>query len=340
MANVSSSITGAATLVNSGSIEAAIDVLNNAFMDGENVYSAGITSEMAYFNYEAGDKVEMYMKLSHHRDEDKGLMENRNFSETTAVKVADIGYKRVDLMAELLPLSKTSDPRRMFLDETVEAADYAIRLPTRRLAKRILAGFTATCIFDNIAFFHATDHLCNPLEKGTPRKFGNYFTGIKVTEDGWAAFIDKVVQIEGANGYLMNADFMSARPIIAVPTAALWKKWAKIFDPEGRIAVEPTAGVTAASETTIFKNGARLTLIPELAVLTTAATLKRSYIFNPRYRRRRPFVVRIPTMPTWKRGTGAGNPFEATNDAYPVWASMEYADDYGLPHLCFCVEEP
>jgi hypothetical protein len=338
MSDVTFGIPGVSIAVSSGSIEAAVNALNRAWERPEQIYRATASDRVAFFTYEPGDNLEFFMRIDGQSDEDKGDIETRNFGETQGVKVARVGFNRVDLMAERIPLYTNRDPRQIFLNPTEEAMYKTVRLPTRRMALLLRQGLTKTCLYDGRPFY-SEEHVINPLDKTAGTPWPNYFPGINVTEDGWASIIDQIEQIPGANDYLINEGFLEAGPEIWVPNRKLAKKFGKIFDPNGLIAVEPTAGVNAASETTYFKNGAKVVVVPELINQSDPASQKRYFIFNAKYKTRRAVVVRIPRAPIWKMMKGANNPLEHSNNAYPVWADMDFGIDFGLPHLSYLGEE-
>jgi hypothetical protein len=342
---------GSVSLSTGQSLEAAINRVNAAWAKPEQIYTNQVTSRIAYFSYEAGDREEFYMRVDGQSDADKGDTETRNFGEPQGVKVASVGFKRVDIMAELLPMFTNRDPMKLFLGPTEEGVLKALRLPTRRMALLLRSGFTATCLWDGLSYFNA-NHKVNPADAQNKGVFANYFTGFKNTEDGWAGFLDLYEQVPGANDYLINQGFAESGPVIWTPNRIGAKKFMKYFDPDGRIYVgnlaqDRGAGNTetaAAAETTVFKpmNGYRLPtieVVPELVDSNTAASRKRHFVFNTRYPMRRAAVVRIPRTMQMRINRTDSNPYAATNNAYPVWADMDFGIDFGLPHLCACLEE-
>jgi hypothetical protein len=72
------------------------------------------------------------MRVDGQSDADKGDTETRNFGEPQGVKVASVGFKRVDIMAELLPMFTNRDPMKLFLGPTR-------RVFSRRSACRLAA---------------------------------------------------------------------------------------------------------------------------------------------------------------------------------------------------------
>lgn len=335
----SAGIPGSVSQSLKGSLDVLINRANKVFANPADVFGPTLDAEIAYFDYGKGDLIQYPMRISGQSDEDKGDMESRNFEEDVLVNVASVGAKRVDLYGTKYPQDDFRDPDNWLIGEMREAIGYAVRLPTKRLAKRLREGTTKTCTFDGLTFFN-TAHKCNPLATGAAanRTFKNYFAGIETTEDGWAEVMQEITQIEGAHGYKINANFLSERPIILTGNVKIWKKWMKIFDPAGLMAIDTATGT--ASETTVFKNGARLKLIPELIDANTAATLKRSYIIKPGMGRNRGLIVRMPKPPTWVSARGTQSPLGVTNDADVAYGTCKYGDDYGLPHMIFCVEEP
>jgi hypothetical protein len=192
----------------------------------------------------------------------------------------------------------------------------------------------------------------NPADAMNKNIFANYFTGYKNTEDGWAAFLDQYEQVQGANDYLINQGFAESGPVIWTPSRAGAKKFLKMFDPEGRIYMgnltqDRGAGNTetaAAAETTVFvpRMGFRtptIEVVPELVDPNNATSKKRHFVFNTRYPLRRAIIVRIPRTMQMRINRSESNPYAASNNAYPVWADMEFGIDFGLPHLCACLEE-
>ncbi len=345
---MTTSIQGATVALASGqTLDRSINSINNAWARPEQIYNAQLTSRISLFDYSPGDKLEMYMRIDGQSDQDMGDTETRNFGKPQGVKVASVGFSRVDIMSELLPMRTNRDPLGLFLGPTEEGIMKAVRLPTRRAALLLITGFTATCLYDGLAFFHAS-HKVNPVDAKNTKTFPNYFTSFKITEDGWTDFVDQYEQIDGANDYKINQGFAESGCVIWCAQRRQAVKLMKIFDPEsknyqGNTAVLATDTAAAATSTTwVPKNGFAapiIEVVPELVVTGNATSKKRMYVFNTRYATRRAIITRIPTSMVMRINRSDSNPYAASNNSYPVWADMDFGNGFGLPHLCACLEE-
>lgn len=314
-----------------GSVDEAIRVFNRAFERGEEIYQATLGGEVAHFEYGAGEEISFYARLSPHRDEDRSLTATREFGEGQSVKIASVGFNRVDLMSELLPESQTADPLRFFTTETPDAINYAIRLPLRRIVSKLHSN--GTCLFDGLSFFNDS-HKCNPISRGSTDTFDNDLVA-SVTESGWAGLKDAIMQVKGTQGYLPNVNM--GRPVIWVPTDVMAVKFAKLFTGGAFYAKEPTAATTAASESIIVTSTADIVTVPELFNTTADAdAAKHYYVWLRSSTRQRGMIVRMPQMPRMRRDDVT---FRSTNNAIAVYADMEYGDSYGDPRKCFRVSE-
>ena len=348
-------IAGASIVSSFQSIERAINQINTAWNRPEQIYNNQLTGQICYMDYAQGDRLEFYMRLDGQADEDKGDTETRNFGTPQSVKVASVGFARVDLFAELLPMYPNRDPMGIFLGPTEEGVMKAMRLPTRRAALLLKQGLTKTCLFDGLPFF-STSHKVNPVDPKNANTFPNYFTSFKITEDGWADFLDQYEQILGANDYVINQGFAESGAVIWCAQRRQAKKFMKFFDPDGKIYVgnlaqERGAGNTetaAAAESTVFtpRMGFRvptIEVVPELVSAPSASdyavSKKRIYLFNTRYPMRRALVCRVPRTMQVKIDRSVSNPYAASNNAYPFWADMDFGIDFALPHLCALLEE-
>jgi serine/threonine protein kinase len=103
-------IAGASIVSSFQSIERAINQINTAWNRPEQIYNNQLTGQICYMDYAQGDRLEFYMRLDGQADEDKGDTETRNFGTPQSVKVASVGFKRVDLFSELLPMYPNRDP--------------------------------------------------------------------------------------------------------------------------------------------------------------------------------------------------------------------------------------
>lgn len=344
------SISGANVALASGeTLDAAINRINMAFARPEQIYNAQLDARVTLFDYGPGDKLESYMRIDGQSDQDMGDTETRNFGKPQGVKVASVGFSRVDVMAELLPMRTNRDPLGLFLGPTEEGVMKAIRLPTRRAALLLLTGFTTTCLYDGLTFFHAS-HKVNPADPKNAKTFPNYFTGFKLTEDGWTDFVDQYEQIDGANDYKINQGFAESGCVIWCAQRRQAVKLMKIFDPEsknyqGNTATPATDTAAAATSTTWTpRNGFAapiVMVVPELVASGSSAAVskKRIYVFNTRYSTRRAIITRIPTSMVMRINRSDTNPYAASNNSYPMWADMDFGNGFGLPHLGACLEE-
>ena len=347
-------IAGASIVSSFQSIERAINQINTAWNRPEQIYNNQLTGQICYMDYAQGDRLEFYMRLDGQADEDKGDTETRNFGTPESVKVASVGFKRIDLFSELLPMYPNRDPLGIFLGPTEEGVMKAMRLPTRRAALLLRQGLTKTCVYDGLPFF-SISHKVNPADPKNANVFPNYFTNFKITEDGWADFLDQYEQIIGANDYVINQGFAESGAVIWCAQRRQAKKFLKFFDPEGRIYTgnttndRPNLDTAAAAESTVFtpRMGFRMPtieVVPELVARPAdadyAASKKRIFIFNTRYPMRRALVCRVPRTMMVKIDRSVSNPYAASNNAYPFWADMDFGIDFALPHLCALLEEP
>jgi len=346
---MTTSIQGANVALASGqTLDRAINAINTAWARPEQIYNNQLTSKVALMNYEPGDKLEFYMRMDGQADVEMGDTETRNFGRPQGVKVASVGFARRDIMAELLPMYTNRDPMKLFLGPTEEGVMKAMRLPTRQVALLLTTGLTTNCLYDGLPFF-STSHLVNPADSKNKKTFPNYFTSFQLTEAGWTDFVDQYEQIDGANDYKINQGFSNSGCVIWCAQQRQATKLMKIFDPDGRLyqgnTATPATDTAAAAVSTVFtpKFGYQLPMIevvPELVVAGSAVTKKRLFVFNTRYALRRAIVVRVPRGMVMKINRTANNPYEASNNAYPMWADMEYGQGFGLPHLGALLEEP
>lgn len=318
-----------------GRIDGAIHVFNSAFKNAEPVYDATLTGEVAHFYYGPGERYILPARIVHHQPEPKALTASRNFSEPSSANMADVGYQRVDLMAELLPKSKTSDPLKLFLDATEDAIAYAVRYPLVRAVEIIQAN--PACVWDGLSFFSAA-HKADPASKNSTITFSNDLGNIKISDTGVNNIIDQIRQRKGANGYLPNGS-MSA-PVWWVPTDAMHAKLARVLNPEGRyiVATEVAAGVSAASQTPMVTRTARGTIItvPELAASGVSNATTTYYAWVNSFRARRALVVRIPKMPAMTKDTQT---FATSNNADAVFADMEFGIGLGDPGCLYRIND-
>lgn len=326
-----------------GKLDAAIRKINTAWLNPAQMFEQTLTGQIAYFDYQAGDKIEYWMRLSPFREQAKSLTGTRDFGESGKVKVAEIPYSRWDLYQEFIPVSSTSDPYKIFLQFTQGATDYFTRFPLRRVVN--LLQQNGISIFDGLSMFN-TAHIIDPTVKkrGT---FSNDLT-FKISETGWAALKDAIMQIKAPNGYLSNTTM--GKPEIWVPTDAMHIKFAKLFGVGNGGAAgtfqakELTAGATAASESITVTSTAIVRTVPELLAgvdIDTGATLdpqaaNRYYLFLNNSNVDRPVVVRMPRPMTVKRSSGGPDDVNVqSNNSLAAWADCEAGFGYGAPQKGF-----
>jgi len=327
-----------------GKLDAAIRTINTAWLNPQQVFEQTLTGQMAYFDYQAGDKIEYWMRLSPFKEQHKSLTGTRNFGEAGKVKMSEIGYSRWDLYGEFIPISSTSDPYKIFLQFAQGATDYFTRFPLRRVVQ--LLQENGTSIFDGLSFFNAA-HIIDP----TTKKLGTFSNDLsyKISETGWAALKDAIMQIQAPNSYLANTTM--GKPEIWVPTDAMHVKFAKLFGVGNGGAAgtfqakEITAGVTAASESITVTSTATIRTVPELLrgrdiddptkVLDPQAA-NRYYLFLNNSTVDRPVVVRMPRPMTVKRSSGGPDDLNVqSNNSLAAWADCEAGFGYGAPQKGF-----
>lgn len=327
-----------------GKLDAAIRTINTAWLNPQQVFEQTLTGQMAYFDYQAGDKIEYWMRLSPFKEQRKSLTGTRDFGEAGKVKMSEIGYSRWDLYGEFIPISSTSDPYKIFLQFAQGATDYFTRFPLRRVVQ--LLQENGVSIFDNLPFF-SNAHIIDP----TTKKLGTFSNDLsfKISETGWAALKDAIMQIQAPNSYLANTTM--GKPEIWVPTDAMHVKFAKLFGVGNGGAAgtfqakEITAGVTAASESITVTSTATIRTVPELLrgrdiddptkVLDPQAA-NRYYLFLNNSTVDRPVVVRMPRPMTVKRSSGGPDDLNVqSNNSLAAWSDCEAGFGYGAPQKGF-----
>jgi len=327
-----------------GKLDAAIRTINTAWLNPQQVFEQTLTGQMAYFDYQAGDKIEYWMRLSPFKEQRKSLTGTRDFGEAGKVKMSEIGYSRWDLYGEFIPISSTSDPYKIFLQFAQGATDYFTRFPLRRVVQ--LLQENGTSIFDQRPFFDNA-HIIDP----TTKKLGNFSNDLsfKISETGWAALKDAIMQIQAPNSYLANTTM--GKPEIWVPTDAMHVKFAKLFGVGNGGAAgtfqakEITAGVTAASESITVTSTATIRTVPELlrgrdiddpTKVLDAQAANRYYLFLNNSTVDRPVVVRMPRPMTVKRSSGGPDDLNVqSNNSLAAWSDCEAGFGYGAPQKGF-----
>ena len=327
-----------------GKLDAAIRKINTAWLDPAQVFEQTLTGQIAYFDYAAGDEIEYWMRLSPFKEQAKSLTGTRNFGEAGKIKMSKVGYTRWDLYGEFIPISSTSDPYKIFLQFAQGATDYFTRFPLRRVVQ--LLQEQGISIFDGLPFF-SNAHIIDP----TTKKLGTFSNDVsfKISETGWAALKDHIMQIQAPNSYLANTTM--GRPEIWVPSDAMHIKFAKLFGvgnggaPGTFQAKELTAGVTAASESITVTSTAVIRTVPELlsgrdiddpTKVLDAQAANRYYLFLNNSTVDRPVVVRMPRPMTVKRSSGGPDDVNVqNNNSLAAWSDCEAGFGYGAPQKGF-----
>jgi hypothetical protein len=327
-----------------GKLDAAIRKINTAWLNPQQMFEQTLTGQIAYFDYQAGDKIEYWMRLSPFREQAKSLTGTRDFGESGKVKMAEIGFSRWDLYSEFIPISSTSDPYKIFLQFTEGATNYFTRFPLRRVVR--LLQQNGTSIFDGLPFY-SNAHVIDP----TTKKLGTFSNDLsfKISETGWAALKDAIMQIQAPNSYLANTTM--GKPEIWVPSDAMHIKFAKLFGvgnggaPGTFQAKEITAGQTAASESITVTSTAVIRTVPELlsgrdidnpSVVLDPQAANRYYLFLNNSTVDRPVVVRMPRPMTVKRSSGGPDDVNVqNNNSLAAWSDCEAGFGYGAPQKGF-----
>lgn len=328
-----------------GKLDTAIRKINTAWLNMRQTFRQTLTGEVAYFDNQAGDKIEYWMRLSPFREEEKSLTATRNFGESGKVLAAECGYSRFDLYGELIPLSSTSDPYSIFLQFAEGAVDYFMRFPLRRVVQ--LLQQNPVCKFDGLSLFNSA-HKIDPTAKVV--KTWSNDRDFKISESGWASLKDHIMQVPAPNGYLTNVTM--GKPVIWVPTDQMHVKFAKLFGMGNGggmgtfQAKEITAGAngTAASESITVTSTAVVVTVPELLPgkdIDSVATLDSDsashyYVWLNNMSADRGVVVRMPRPMTVKRSSGGPDDQNVQkNNALAAWADCEAGFAPGLPHKVY-----
>lgn len=325
-----------------GKLDAAIQKINTAWLNPRQVFEQTLTGDVAYFDYQAGDQIDYWMRLSPFREKEKSLTATRDFSESGKVLAAQVGYSRWDLYSELVPISSTSDPYGIFLQFTEGAIDYFTRFPLRRVVK--LLQQNGNCLFDGLSFFNSA-HKIDPTAKASDT-FSNDLQ-FKINESGWAGLKDQIMQVKAPNGYLSNVTM--GKPVIWVPSDAMHVKFAKLFGVGnggngGTFQAKDFTGY-AASESITVTSTATIVTVPELlagkdidnpAITLDSDAALHYYVWLNNMNADRGVVVRMPRPMTIKRSSGSPDDQNVqNNNALAAWSDCEAGFGYGIPHKLF-----
>lgn len=265
--------------------------------------------------------IEFYpMEVATSKEEEKGPMEERNFTDAEVVTF-QCRAGRIDGGSKRIPIGEIYDPYRLVQSYAPEIVNQAAKIWDRKLANLINANGLA---HDGLSFFN-TAHVANPAAKKKVT-FSNDLNAAP-DEAGFLAAFNAMQQIPGYDETRINVDM--GRPIVLVPNILMKNAFDKILN--AGLVARQIAGA-AASETTHLVDAAEVVMMPELFDPADAASSRRWYLVNRTHSSRRAFIVRNPVQPQFII-TGMNDWYRHSNSARVFYYETFGGVGYAMPQL-------
>lgn len=188
----------------------------------------------------------------------------------------------------------------------------------------------------------ATDHLVNPLQKGSAT-FRNLIQLVKpFDEAGWALIKDTVQRIPDLDTLSLPNAFSMSPPLIMLASENAWRRWARVLGgPNLQLPLLMNNDTQQAALNSIYVGGAELMVNPYLYQLATDQTAieKTAFLFPRGGQQRAPFIFREEVAPLLRR-TGKDGALAHSNNMEQLYIQARNAWGYGEPRSVFKILEP
>lgn len=244
---------------------AALTRLKATYKHGFKLFRKTMLDELAILD--VGDssvpKTQLGLLIEGSTYEIVSLTADTNYSENPPKIISECEYARMNLFG--IQWSKLVDDRTraMIVESMPSLAGKPVQAPLLEILKMLATN--PTCLYDNLAFFHAS-HLVDPWrsKSGTAP---NLITAALDT-DGWNTFLDAVISrpdpgsdIANKKLFMPNRDLSGDNLVIYCSTPANFSALRNIFDPKSFFST-----VAGGSETRKAYTQATVQLCPEMRV--------------------------------------------------------------------------